>query len=74
MPKSDHTYSLMKGVLQDDDWRLFTQLMYDKIDTLADKPEEIVTKMIAHEARQQQEVGLKSLKLLALAKTRIKEQ
>jgi hypothetical protein len=29
--------------------------MYDKIDTLADKPEEIVTKMKAHEARLQKD-------------------
>jgi len=46
-----HRYSIPK----DDDWRFFTQLMYDKIDTLADKPEEIVTKMKAHEARLQKE-------------------
>jgi len=53
MPKSESTYDLMKGVPTDDDWRFFTQLMYDKIDTRADKPEEIVTKMKAHEARLQ---------------------
>jgi len=55
MPKSEHSYYLMQGIPKDDDWRFFTQLMYDKIDTLADKPEEIVTKMRAHEARLQQE-------------------
>jgi hypothetical protein len=55
MPKSEHSYYLMQGIPKDDDWRFFTQLMYDKIDTLADKPEEIVTKMKAHEARLQQE-------------------
>ena len=48
----------MKGVPKDDDWRFFTQLMYDKIDTLADKPEEIVTKMKAHEARLQKDDDL----------------
>jgi len=69
MLKSEHTYYLMKGVPKDDDWRFFTQLMYDKIDTLADKPEEIVTKMKADEARHQQEVNLESIELLALAKT-----
>jgi len=53
MPKSEHSYYLMQGIPKDDDWRFFTQLMYDKIDTLADKPEEIVTNMIAHEARLQ---------------------
>jgi hypothetical protein len=50
MPKSEHSYDLMQGILKDDDWRFFTQLMYHKIDTLADKPEEIETKMRAHEA------------------------
>ena len=55
MPKSEHTYYLMKGVPKDDDWRVFTQLMYNKIDTLADKPEEVVVKMKAHEARLQKD-------------------
>jgi transcription initiation factor IIF auxiliary subunit len=45
MLKSEHTYYDMKGKPKDDDWMFFTQLMYDKIDSLADKPEEIVTKM-----------------------------
>jgi hypothetical protein len=53
MPKSEQTYFLMKGIPKDDDWMFFTQLMYDKIDTLADKPEEMVPKMTAHEARHQ---------------------
>ena len=53
MPKTEHTNYLMKGVLKDDDWRFFTQLMYDKIDTLAEKPEEVIVKMNAHEARLQ---------------------
>jgi hypothetical protein len=55
MPKSEHSYYLMQGIPKDDDWRGFTQLMYDKIDTMADKPEEIVTKMKGHEAQLQQE-------------------
>jgi len=74
MPKSEHTYYLMKGVPKNDDWRFFTQLMYDKIETLADEPEEIVTKMKAHDARHQQEVDLESIELLALAKTRTKSE
>ena len=45
MPKSNHTYYLMNGVPMDDDWRFFTQLMNDKTDTLADKPEEVIVKM-----------------------------
>jgi len=69
MPKSEQTYYLMKGVLKDDDWRFFTQLMYDKINTLPNKPEKIVIKMKAHEVWQQHEVDLESIKLLELAKT-----
>jgi hypothetical protein len=49
-PKSEHTYYRMKGVLMDDDWMFFTMLMYNKIDTLADKPEEVIVKMKAREA------------------------
>jgi hypothetical protein len=48
--------------------------MYDTIGTLADKPEETVTNMNAHKARQQQEVVLKSIELLALAKTRTQSE
>jgi hypothetical protein len=39
MTKSKHSYYLMQGIPKNDDWRVFTQLMYDKIDTLANKPE-----------------------------------
>jgi hypothetical protein len=35
MPKSEHSYYLTQGIPKDDQWRLFTQLMYDKIDTMA---------------------------------------
>jgi len=72
MPRSEHSYYLMQGIPKDDDGRFFTQLMYDKIDTLADKPEEVIMETIAHEARQQQEVDSESIELLALAKTRTK--
>jgi viroplasmin and RNaseH domain-containing protein len=60
MPKSEHSYYLMKGVPKDDDWKLFTQVM--------------VKKMKAHEARHQQEVDLESIELLALAKTQRKSE
>jgi hypothetical protein len=69
MPNSEHTYYLMKGVSMDEHWRGFTQLMYDTIDTLTNKPEEIVTKMKASEVRHQLEVNRESIELLALAKT-----
>jgi len=39
MPKSKHSYYLMQGIPKGDDWRVFTQLMYDKIDTLANNVE-----------------------------------
>jgi hypothetical protein len=69
MPQDKHTYNLMKGVLKDDDWILFGQLMYDKIDAPNNKLEEIVTIMKAHEARHPQEVDLGSMALLVLGKT-----
>jgi len=72
MLKSKHSYYLIKGIPKDEDWRVFTQLMYDKINTLADKPEEVIMKMKAHKARQQQEVNLESIELLALANTQMK--
>jgi len=72
MPKSEHSYYLMQGTPEDDGGRLFSQLIYDKIDTLADKPEEVIMKMNAHEARQQQDVDLGSIEPLALAKTQTK--
>jgi hypothetical protein len=74
MPKSERSYYLMLSIPRDNDYRFFTQLMYDKIDTLADKPEEIVTQMKANEARHQQAVDLESIELLALAKTRRKSE
>jgi len=74
MAKSKHTYYLMKGIPKDDGWPLFTQLMYDMIDTLADKPEEVIMKRTAYKARQLQEVDLESIELLPLAKTRTKSE
>jgi hypothetical protein len=44
-------------------------LMYDKIEMLANNPEEVIMKMKAHEAGQQQEVNLERIELLPLAKT-----
>jgi len=58
MPKSEHSYYMMQGIGKDDDWRVFTELIYDQIDTLANKLEEIVTKMKAHEARLQKDDNL----------------
>jgi hypothetical protein len=58
----------------DDDLRVFTQLMYDKINTMADNPEQIVTKMNAHEAQYSQEVTFESIKLLPLAMTQGKSE
>jgi hypothetical protein len=69
MTKSEHSYYLMKGEPKDNDSRVFTPAMYDKINTLADKPIEIVMTMKAQEAQHQQEVDLEIIKLLALGKT-----
>jgi hypothetical protein len=48
----------MQVVPKDDDWTFFTHLMYDKIDTLADKPEEDIVKLKAHEGWLQKEDDL----------------
>jgi hypothetical protein len=74
MPKSKHSYYLMKRILKDEHWRFFTQLMYNKIVKLANKPEEVNLKMKAHEARQQQEVDFECIELLALVKTQTKSE
>jgi hypothetical protein len=55
MPKSEHTCYPMQVVPKDDDWTFFTHLMYDKIDTLADKPEEDIVKLKAHAGWLQKE-------------------
>jgi hypothetical protein len=49
MPQCKDSYYVLH-IPTDDDWRFFTQLMHDKINCLADKLEEVVTKMKAHNA------------------------
>lgn len=48
MPNSKHIQYLMIGVLKDDHWRVFIEMMYDMIHTLANMPKEVATKMNAH--------------------------
>jgi len=48
MPKYNNTYNWMQGIPNEDFWRIVTQLIYDTMDTQANKPEEIVMKMKAH--------------------------
>jgi hypothetical protein len=55
MPMSEHSYYLMQVMPKDYHWRFVTQLMYDKIDTMAHYAEELVTKMKAHKTRLHQE-------------------
>ena len=69
MPKSEHTHCLMKGVPKDDDWRCFTHLMYNMIDTQADKPEEVVVKMRSREARLQKEDDLEVAAMFSMLRT-----
>jgi len=73
MTKSIHTYYLMKGVPTDDDWRFCTQLMYDKIDKLAAKPEEVVAKFKAHEVRLQKEDDLDVAAMFSKFRTKSKK-
>ena len=58
MPKGEDTNYLMEVVPTYDDWRFFTQMVNNNINTLADNPEEIVTKMKAQEAQLQKEQDL----------------
>ena len=53
MPKIEQTNYLMQGAPRDNDWRYFTELIYDKMDTLADKPEEVIMFMKPYEVRLQ---------------------
>jgi len=55
MAKSEHTIYLIQGVPKDTDRTIFTQLIYHKIDTLAEEEEEIIVKMKANKVRLQKE-------------------
>jgi len=55
MPKSEYTSYLIKGVPKNNDWMFFTQLMYDKINSLADEPEEVIMKTKTHQLQLQNE-------------------
>jgi len=55
MPKSKSRYYLMQVISKDDGWRVFTKLINDKINTMANKPEEIVMMMKPDEAQFQQD-------------------
>ena len=46
--KSDYPNYLMTGVPIGDDWRCFTQLIYDKSDTLAGSPVQLIVKLTAY--------------------------
>jgi hypothetical protein len=63
----------MKAVPKDDDWRIFTYLMYDMIDTLAGKPEEVAVKMNAHEARLQKEDDSEAAVIFPKLRTKIEK-
>lgn len=54
-PISEQFQYLMMSLLKDDDWRVFTEMMYDMIDTLANIPKEVVAKMNAHKVQFQKE-------------------
>jgi hypothetical protein len=66
MPQSERTHYLMKRVPKNDDWRVFTQLRYDKIDTLADTPEVVIAKMNIQAARSQKDDDSKVAAMLLM--------
>jgi len=53
IPKSDHSNNLINGVPEDDVCRGFTQLICDKIDTIANEPEEDIVKKKTHQGQRQ---------------------
>jgi len=57
MPESEHTNNLMKGIPQDDDWRVFTLLKNKKFDSLADKEQMVHNAMKTLEVWHQKEVS-----------------
>jgi len=58
MPTSAYTDYLIKVVLKDQDWMIFTQLMYDKIYSLAAKAEVDIMIMNTHHPQLQNEMKL----------------
>ncbi|KAF8535289.1 hypothetical protein BDD12DRAFT_856103 [Trichophaea hybrida] len=58
MSKQEHVFYLFRGIPRDDDWRVILEIMRDKSDSIATKPEEVVTKLIAQEAAIKREKGL----------------
>jgi hypothetical protein len=47
----EHPNHLMNDIPKDVDWKLFTLLMYDMIDTLADKSGKVIVNMNPHEVQ-----------------------
>jgi hypothetical protein len=74
MPNCEHSYFLIQGILKDDDWRFFTQVMYDKIYNLADKPVQDVTQMIAHEMQFQKDSDLVAAVMLSNLQAKSKKR
>jgi hypothetical protein len=60
----------MQGIPKDDDWKFFTQLMYDTINTLADNPEQIVRTLRAHEAQVQMDDDLEVVAMSSKLQTK----
>jgi len=48
-PEREHIKHLMRGALKDNDWTIFTLLMYTMMNTLADNQEEVIVNMTAYD-------------------------
>ena len=57
LPIMQHSDNSMPGIHINEDWTFYTLLIYSSIDTLADKPEDIVRIMNAHKVQLQQKDG-----------------
>jgi hypothetical protein len=59
----------MMGILNDDDWRFFTQFTFNIIDTVANTPEEHIMCIECHNLWLLLEVDVETIELMGLAKT-----
>ena len=57
MSKQEHVFYLLRGVPRNDEWKVFLEIPHNKSD-LHVKPEEVATKLVAHEAAIKREKGM----------------
>jgi hypothetical protein len=58
MSEQEHIFYLFRRIPMNDEWKVFLELMMEKIATLTATPDEIVTKLVENEAAIKREKGL----------------